>query len=417
MQGRPLAALRASKGPPTFEVEFFMEQPFRPNVAIENRLLELIKAGEPVVMAQVISTEGSTPQVPGAIALFTRNGLVAGTVGGGMAEAKTQKAAERALRTGRSTLLFFDLAGEIHLEADGICGGRMRLLIDSAPGRDRGIFAAAARAALGRRSGLLAVVLNPSPGAGGVSIRRAWIPAALPASRLKAAGLTRFRAEAAAALAEMKPRLTAVGRGWIYLEPRLPVPRLLIAGAGHVGLAVARLGALLGFAVEVIDDRPEFASRARFPEAERITVGDPAGELARAAVDEGTFIVLVTRGHRHDAAALRACIRRPAGYIGMIGSARKVRLLSGEFLARGWATAAEWDRVHTPIGLPIGSRTVEEIAVSIAAELVAVRNGGRGPGLCPGGDIRRIRPRVEAAGKGRGEGVSPVVGRRSPEGT
>ena len=141
---------------------------------------------------------------------------------------------------------------------------------------------------------------------------------------------------------------------------------------------MAGLGSFLGFAVELIDDRPEFASSGRFPDAARITVGDPARVLAGAAVDGTTYIVLVTRGHRHDAAALRACIRRPAAYIGMIGSRRKVALLREDFLARGWATEAEWDRLHSPIGLPIGSRTVEEIAVSIAAELAAVRASRRG---------------------------------------
>ena len=354
-----------------------MERVFRSSVSVETRLLELVRAGERVILAQVIATEGSTPQVPGASALFTRDGLVAGTVGGGAAEAKTQKAAARALRTGRADLLRFDLAGELDIGGDGICGGAMRILIDADPGRDRAVFAAAVRAAQGRRSGLLAVGIRPSPRGGGFSIRRCWIPAALPASRLKAAGLTLLRNKAMAALAEKKPRLAGAGRGWVYLEPRHPAPRLLIAGAGHVGLAVARLGVFLGFAVDVIDDRPEFASRDRFPEADRITVGDPAGELERAVIDEGTFVVLVTRGHRHDAEALRACIRRPAAYIGMIGSVRKVGLLGDEFLARGWASAAEWERVHAPIGLPIGSRTVEEIAVSVAAELVAVRNAGR----------------------------------------
>jgi xanthine dehydrogenase accessory factor len=288
----------------------------------------------------------------------------------------------------------------------------MRLLVDADPGRDRSIFAAAIRAAGRRRPGLMAAAIRPSPRGGGVSIRRGWVPAALQGSRLRAAGLTRFRNQAAAALAEKKPRLTAAGRGWVYLEPRLPAPRLLIAGAGHVGMAVARLGDFLGFAVEVLDDRPEFTSRVRFPRAERIIVGDPARELERAVIDGATYVVLVTRGHRHDAEALRACIRRPAAYIGMIGSARKVGLLRDEFLARGWASAAEWDLVHAPIGLPIGSRTVEEIAVSISAELVAVRNGGRDPGLCPGVDIRRNRPRKNAAGERRAEGSSLDAGER-----
>jgi xanthine dehydrogenase accessory factor len=349
-----------------------LERAFRPDLSVEEKLLKLWKTREPVVLAQVIGTEGSTPQVPGAAALFTKEGLVAGTVGGGTAEAKTRAAAARALRTGRSVLLRFDLAGEADIDADGTCGGRMLILVDADPGRFRDVFNSAVRAARGRRTGVLAVRLRPRPG-GGVSVGRSWIAA----SRVKAVRPSSLRDGAAAALTERRPCLKPAGRDRLYLEPRFPAPRLLVAGAGHVGQAVARLGSFLGFAVEVIDDRPEFASPERFPEAMRITVGDPARELGRVAVDGTTYIVLVTRGHRDDAAALRSCIRRPAAYIGMIGSRRKVALLREEFLARGWASAAEWARIHSPIGLPIGSRTVEEIAVSIAAELAAVRAARR----------------------------------------
>jgi xanthine dehydrogenase accessory factor len=154
----------------------------------------------------------------------------------------------------------------------------------------------------------------------------------------------------------------------------VPPSRLVIAGAGHVGRAVASLGGFLGFDVVVIDDRPEFANTARFPEAGQLIVGDIAGSLDALPVSSETYIVIVTRGHRQDEAALRACIRRRAAYIGLIGSRHKVVLMKERFLKKDRATPAEWGRVHTPIGLPIGSKTVEEIAVSIAAELVLVRS-------------------------------------------
>jgi len=152
---------------------------------------------------------------------------------------------------------------------------------------------------------------------------------------------------------------------------------LVIVGAGHVGRALAHLGKRLDFEVTVIDDRPEFAHLRRIPEADVLLVDEIRRAVRDFPVSSDTFVVIVTRGHRHDAEALRACIHSPAAYIGMIGSKRKVALMRQEFLKEGWATAAEFDRVHAPIGLDIGSTTVEEIAVSIAAELVLVRSRAR----------------------------------------
>jgi xanthine dehydrogenase accessory factor len=154
---------------------------------------------------------------------------------------------------------------------------------------------------------------------------------------------------------------------------------LLVVGAGHVGQAVAAQGRLLGFAIEVIDDRSEFATPARFAPGVTVRCGDIAREVAAFPVLKDTFVVLVTRGHQHDTVALRACIRRPAAYIGLIGSRRKVPLMRRQFLEAGWATAAEFDRVYAPVGLDLGAVTVPEIAASIIAQIVAVRRTGTAP--------------------------------------
>ncbi len=162
-----------------------------------------------------------------------------------------------------------------------------------------------------------------------------------------------------------------------YVEPVAPLPRLIVAGAGHVGQAVARLGRLLDFSVTVVDDRAEYANAKNIPEADEIVVGEIGEALQRAAASPDGYFVIVTRGHAKDAEALRAVVRRQAAYLGMIGSRTKIEIMRREFLEKGWATAGEWARVHAPIGLDIGSKTVEEIAVSIAAELVQVRAGRR----------------------------------------
>jgi xanthine dehydrogenase accessory factor len=160
----------------------------------------------------------------------------------------------------------------------------------------------------------------------------------------------------------------------LFLEPIFPLPRLVIAGAGHIGKAVAHLGHRLEFEVTVIDDRPEFANAENLPDADSIIVGDIRSSMAALDPGSETYIVIATRGHRHDGEALRACISAPCAYLGMIGSRTKIALMRDRFVAEGWASAEQWSRVHAPIGLAIGSQTVEEIAISIAAQLVQVRS-------------------------------------------
>jgi len=334
-------------------------------------LIELAKKKRAAVLATIIEADGSTPQVPGASALFSEDGLVCGTIGGGFVEAAAEKRARRAFKKKEAFVCSFDLAGEPSEEADGICGGRLTVLLDARPERDIPVFKRLREAAMNRRSGVLAVWIEKDRGRGTKKILRHWIPKNF---RPFHPSLQGFEKEIKGVIREGKPVLIKGKSGWLYLEPHLPLPRLVIAGAGHVGRAVARLGKLLRFEVIVVDDRPEFANAGRFPEADQIIVAEVGNTLREIPVSKDTYIVIVTRGHRHDEEALRACVKSRAAYIGMIGSARKVRLMRKRFINKGRCTAEEWARVRTPIGLPIGSKTVEEIAVSIAAELVAVRS-------------------------------------------
>ena len=160
----------------------------------------------------------------------------------------------------------------------------------------------------------------------------------------------------------------------VFIEPLDPSPRLLVAGAGHVSLHVARMAAEVGFRVHVLDDRETFANRDRFPSADDVSVADIAEFLAGAGLSPATYVVVVTRGHTHDLAAMRALAGRPLRYVGMIGSRAKVARIFDALAAEG--ASAEWlSSVRAPIGLRIGAVTPEEIAVSIVAELVAVRRG------------------------------------------
>lgn len=160
----------------------------------------------------------------------------------------------------------------------------------------------------------------------------------------------------------------------IFLEPVFPQEELIIAGAGHIGQAVAHLGHFLNFKVTIIDDRKEFANPARLPEADTIISGDIAEALRNYTITPSSYIVIVTRGHAHDATALKECISSDAGYIGMIGSKIKIALMREKFIKAGWSSPEQFDRVFAPIGIPIPSQTIEEIAISIAAQLIEARH-------------------------------------------
>lgn len=162
----------------------------------------------------------------------------------------------------------------------------------------------------------------------------------------------------------------------VYVEVVRP-PTLLVVGGGHVGGFVAKLGKMVGFQVAVLDDRPEFANRERFPGADQIICEDFIPALQRFPIDETTYVVVVTRGHKQDEVSVRTVVDSPAAYIGMIGSKRRAGAVMKLLLDSGVSREA-LARVHSPIGLDIHAETPEEIAVSIIAEIIMTRLGGTG---------------------------------------
>jgi xanthine dehydrogenase accessory factor len=189
---------------------------------------------------------------------------------------------------------------------------------------------------------------------------------------------------------ERLQRLTA-GEGEIevMIEVTERPATLVIVGGGHVGQSVAAVAAQAGFSVTVLDDREAFANRERFPMADQVICGDFIAELRRLRIDDNTYVVLVSRGHKQDESSLREVVASGAAYVGMIGSLRRVSTVLTH-LARGGSPREALERVHTPIGLDIGAETPEEIAVAIVAELIAVRRGGTGAKLS---ELRRARIR------------------------
>ncbi len=176
----------------------------------------------------------------------------------------------------------------------------------------------------------------------------------------------------------------------VYLELHLPEPQLLIVGAGHIARPLCTVGSLLDFRVTVLDDRPGFATAERFPEVSRVEKVDFADPFTDIAVGPSSYVILVTRGHRYDFECLRRLLRLEPGpgYIGMIGSRRRVRATYVRLQDEG-IPIDRIAEIHAPVGLDLGAETPEEIAVSVAAELVLLRRGGSGRPLKDVEDVAR----------------------------
>lgn len=341
------------------------------------------KKDKDLVLATIVATKGSSPQVPGVSALFSKKGLLAGTLGGGIMEARAEEKARESLQTGISSLHRFELYADIASEEEAICGGEAAILFDAQPADSERVFQELIGSLENRRPGVLVTQIRRQK-EDIVWLKRSWINKEDLFGEGSENREMPHREKTKNAFSTGKPAYLPGGHKpngeemTVYLEPRFPLSKLVIAGAGHVGQALSHVGHLLDFEVTVIDDRTEFANRDILPEADHIIVADIGEAIVKIPKTADTYIVIVTRGHSHDADALKACITSDVAYIGMIGSGRKIALMRGKFIDRGWATAEQYDRVHAPIGIDIQSKTVQEIAISIAAELVKVRNQVQG---------------------------------------
>ena len=300
----------------------------RPMRTLAAEIVCRCSAGERVGVCTVVATKGSTPQKRGATLLVLLDGRTIGTLGGGCVEAEVRQRATRLL-------------------AEGATGVRAyRFSLDQDYGWDDGLIC----------GGVMDIAVHPV-GPGDVA------PFADLADRL-----------AQDRPAEHVIHYELDGRPLTFRQDLGPPPTLLIIGAGHVGQALAKLAVDLDFRVDVIDDRADHLSAERFPTIRHRIVGDIDQQIAGYPLDGDTFVAVITRGHRHDASALNAVVRRPHRYVGLIGSRRKIKAIFDELHTAG-VPVEQLSRVHGPIGLDLAAQTVPEIALSIAAELVAVRRG------------------------------------------
>lgn len=330
----------------------------------------------PCVYCAVVETRGSTPQKAGAAMLVFPDGTQRGTLGGGCVEAEVKQRALRVLSTGEGQpeVLTFNLDDNYGWDDGLICGGRMSILADPLGTAPANAYYQTYGELVAAGQGCIEGVAIAA--AAGVPVGSRYL--------FDAAGKEIARLADKDAPQAMRDNLPSLERrpgpstqhGVAYL-PFLPRITLLIVGGGHVGQAVADLAGRVDFNVWVLDDRERYVGRDRFPQAERLIIGDVGATLKQMgpALTPAHFCLVVTRGHNHDEEALFHLAPTAASYVGMIGSKRKIKLIFEDLLAKGISQEA-LKRVHAPLGFEIGSQTVPEIAISIVAELIACRNLG-----------------------------------------
>jgi xanthine dehydrogenase accessory factor len=334
-------------------------------------IIEMLNRKQPLVMALILSQEGSTPRAAGTRMLIGDDGAIAGTIGGGRVEADVMEAARQMLGKLGAAVRSFDLTSEIADSMDMICGGKLEILMDSIAFDELNIkfFSHLLQMLDQRQQGILVTELTASDSTD-LQVRR---------SVLRQDGGIIGDLDIRTKLGSFPkklhtPVLAAAGVRRFFLEPVMSAGTVYLFGAGHVSLQTAILAKMVGFEIVVLDDRMEFANTGRFSDADTVRVLASFDQAFKGLeIDADSYLVILTRGHLHDKTVLQQALQTSAGYIGMIGSRKKRDAIYRALENEGFSPA-DFEKVHCPVGLSIGAQTPEEIAVSIVAELIHARS-------------------------------------------
>ncbi|MBQ7778010.1 MAG: XdhC family protein [Oscillibacter sp.] len=317
-----------------------------------------LESGRDAELVSILASAGSTPRGAGAVMAVFADGRSIGTIGGGNAEYDAQRLAVELLNARQDAVRELRFVPGDPASMGMVCGGDVTVQFQYLSGAEKQIA--------------LIRDLTESFGRN----LDTWLIRRLEGGRVTAMGLA-DRNGARHLTEELPERILqnqAVLQDSWFAIPVVRAGKVYVFGGGHVSQALVPALAAVGFRVAVYDDRPEFADPALFPAAETVYCGDFTRLADQVTVTEDDYVVVMTRGHQADYEVLVQVLRSGARYIGCIGSRRKLAHCRERILAAGF-TAEEHDRMHAPIGLDIGAETPEEIAVSVTAELIAVRAG------------------------------------------
>ena len=322
-----------------------------------------VAQGRRIATATVVKTERSAPRDAGAILAVSETGELAGSVTGGCVEPAVYEEAQAVLGGEPPRLRTYGIADEEAFEVGLSCGGTVHIFVDML---DPGLLSPFAQAIRTEQPVALAVrVSGPSAGD-----KRLVFPDGSEDDEIGDV--------ARALLARGETALVAIGADEVFVSSFAPRPAMYVFGAIDHAAAVAEVGRFLGYRVTVCDARAKFVTPERFPVVDELVVAWPDEFLRQAPIDRRTAICVLTHDTKFDVPVLRVALESPAFYIGAMGS-RKTTESRAERLRQEGVTEEQLARIHAPIGLSIGGRTPEEVAVAIAAEIVAVAHEKRAP--------------------------------------
>ncbi len=350
---------------------------------IYKRLFQELSSGRPAIMATIIRQSGSSPRSLGTRFVVCQDGSLVGSIGGGKLEARVIEAAKDLLGHNVATVMEISMTGKEAAGTDMICGGEVEVLI-------QGITPANAQACeilesvfrLTEKGGQGILAMGPLPALG----KQTELNMILYQPEAEVIGSIRddnmvlelIRSNAKRIMAGNITDVISFGNDGseVIMEPLFSQPTAIVFGGGHISVNLVPLLDNVDFRVVVVDDRADFANQHRFPKAARIIVSDYEDCFVHLEFTPETYCVIVTRGHLYDKTVLENVLVRPTRYIGMIGSRRKRDMVYKALMKQGFSPES-LGKVNSPIGLGIGAETPEEIALSIAAELVRVRAESR----------------------------------------
>ena len=345
--------------------------------------ISILEKTDPMVLATVVRTKGSTPQKPGSKLLVRADGTGVGTLGGGCVEGDIWFAASELLKNkGKAQYKEYTLNEDLAAQEGLVCGGTMYFLIDP-------VYEAKEYIDFAKE------IENAYKGGPSVAVATLTKVSKQKKYHIGMKLLIRSDGSSLGSLGEIEIDQNASERGRqlmmygkneyvdfkngleYFIEAFTTPPQLVICGAGHVAKAIYPIAKTLGFKVFITDDRGEFANEKRFPGADRIISLKPEDAFEELPINPNTFVVIATRGHRHDHIALKAASMTSASYIGLLGSKRKT-ILVYEDLIRSGVSIDRIKEIRAPIGLDIHARTPAEIALSVMSEIMMFRLGGTG---------------------------------------
>ena len=341
---------------------------------------QLLRAPRRSALATLVSAKGTTPKKPGATMWVGAGGDIIGSVTiGGCVDARVVEEADNVIQTGRPRLLSMTLGDEDAWELGLTCGGTIDVLVqrvDAADESDPAVVAYRAALSACARGAASIVVASLGDSAMRLTVTSdGSVTGTLGDEQLDIAA----RREAANRLAEgggsAVVHLDAGNRTVpLYFEQLAPAETVVIYGASHVAVVLTTLARELGMRTIIVDGRERYATRERFPAADELHVGMPSEIAERLPATPRTYVVLLAHDYKYELPVLRHVLRTPVGYIGMLGSRKRGAAIRAMLTEEGF-TPRELARVRSPIGIDIGARSAAEIALAVAAEIVAVREG------------------------------------------